>query len=181
MQSDDPSLPHLLVLLGRGAVVKSALRILFLAILAIAAAPAGADEGHHQGVDVWKSFAETDGPVVAIGESPREEGPPHVMITVRTANGDHAIVLAPAAVLHDAAFPLRVGDHVRIVSFRAPGDTPVDTYRIVNRSQGGAVRLRTLSRDPLWDRALQYQGPTCGHGKRMRQRNRGVVRTADSR
>lgn len=161
-------------------VVRSTLRIIFIAILAITAAPVGADEGHHPGVDVWKTFTETDGAVVAIGESEGEDGPPQVVITVRTANGDQAIALAPAAVLHDAAFPLRVGDHVRILSFRTAGDAPSATYRIRNRSQGGAVRLRTLSRDPLWDRDLQFQGPTCDHGRRMRQRNRGAVRTAES-
>lgn len=159
----------------------STLRILFVAVLAIATAPVLADGGAHDGVDVWNAFAQSDGQVVAIGEHGGEDGHPQVVITVRTSHGDHAIALAPAAVLHDAAFTLRVGDHVQVVSFRADGADPAATYRITNRSQGGAVRLRTLARDPLWDRSLQFQGPTCNHGRRMRARSRGAVQTAESR
>lgn len=90
---------------------------------------------------------------------------------------DLAVKLAPHGTLEQIEFDVQVGDRLKVRVFLSD-EQPVLAHRVQNLTRGTMVRLRTLTRIPLWDGRGQWQGGPCldqrgGPGRRGPRGGRG--------
>jgi hypothetical protein len=77
---------------------------------------------------------------------------------------DLQILLAPEKALAEIGFEVQEGDRLRARIFLAE-DGPAPAQRVMNMTRGTIVRLRTLTRIPVWSSAGQWQGGACRNGR----------------
>lgn len=70
------------------------------------------------------------------------------------------LLLAPQAALADIGFEVEVGDELKARIFPT-AQGPARVHKILNLTRRKMVRLRTLSRIPLWDGTGAWQGGQC--------------------
>jgi len=99
-----------------------------------------------------------EGKVAALGEAAGEGSLPVVTLQLSTPQGEVRILVAPAPVLADLGFSVKVGDEIRARIFLDPATQAAYAQKLLNRSQDLMVRLRTLRHEPLWDATGAWQG-----------------------
>ena len=107
------------------------------------------------------AFTIVSGEVQSLGRVPGEGGLVLVAATVRTADRNVTIALAPPSVFRQTGFLLREGDRVNVRLFRIPGEGPVSVQKIHNRTLDRSIRLRSIRGEPLWDGEGQWHGGFC--------------------
>lgn len=138
-----------------------------LAAFLCAAAAARADERRDGRERVLLDVVE--GRVAAIdARAPAgSDGDADDLVVLRLDGDARGYALAPAAALSELGFEVRVGDRVRMRFFlragSGDGDGDEDGERVLpvqkalNLSRDRMLRLRTLYRDPLWERGGEHR------------------------
>jgi hypothetical protein len=149
---------------------------LLLAALLLGAPPAAAN-------DEATVLRTLEGKVAEIGETAGEGKLPVVTLKLQTRDGEFQVLVAPAEVLSDIGFSVRVGDQVRARVFLAPVSRLAYAQKLLNQSRDLMVRLRTLRHEPLWDAAGKWQGSTAELPRRgaAERPTRGGDRTTPER
>jgi hypothetical protein len=103
-----------------------------------------------------------EGRVTSVAEGPGEGALP--IVTVRLAapardSPSWELLLAPRSVLDEIGFEIEKDDHLKARVFPAPG--AVKVHKVLNLTRNKMVRLRALSRIPLWDGNGAWQGGEC--------------------
>jgi hypothetical protein len=111
---------------------------------------------------ISSSVLVVEGEVLAIYEQPAEGGLQVIGASVRCGDETREILLAPRAALEEIGFRIEPGDSVRVRLFSAEEDGSSRVQKILNRTRGDMVRLRTLRRDPLWDGTGHWNGSQSG-------------------
>jgi hypothetical protein len=132
----------------------------------VLAACVGASVGFDASADERSMLRTVEGRIAELSEAPAEGD--LVAVTVRLApEGDRAepldVLLAPRGVLEEIDFELAPGDRLRVRLFVAE-DGPRPAHKVMNITRGTMVRLRTLHRDPLWNRQGHWEGGACRRG-----------------
>lgn len=101
-----------------------------------------------------------EGRVLAMAETPGEGE--LAIVTVRlSAPADDArsweLLLAPRAALAEIGFEVQVGDRLKARIFPTT-EGPAKVHKVLNLTRRKMVRMRTLSRIPLWDGSGAWQG-----------------------
>ncbi len=128
---------------------------LLVAGLLLAGPPAGQAPAPAGGTTALRTF---EGTVTAVGEAAGEGKLPLVSLEVQTAEGGIRVLVAPAPVLSDLGFTVKVGDRIRARVFYDAASRTAFAQKVLNQSQELLVRLRTLRHEPLWDAAGTWQG-----------------------
>jgi hypothetical protein len=108
------------------------------------------------------SLRVVEGRIAWIGERTAEGDLPVVAVGLAGEREFHMLLLAPRTSLEEVGVSMEVGDDVRARIFE-PDDLGFSrVQKILNRSSGEMARLRTMSREPLWDGAGRWQGARAG-------------------
>jgi hypothetical protein len=99
-----------------------------------------------------------EGEVTAIYERPAEGGLEVIGASLLCGDETHEILLAPQTALQEVGFRIEIGDTVRVRLFASEDDDSLRVQKILNRTRGDMVRLRTLRMDPLWDGTGNWNG-----------------------
>jgi len=118
----------------------------------------------HRG-DISSAVRVIDGEVTAVYEHPAEGGLAVIGASVLCGDETHQILLAPRTALDEIGFGIQPGDRIRARLFSSEDDGSSRVQKILNRTRGEMVRLRTLRRDPLWDGAGHWHGSEPGSGQ----------------
>jgi hypothetical protein len=132
--------------------------MLLLCVLGVQADTPGARE-------ISATVLVIEGEVTAVYERPAEGGLDVIGASVACGDGTHEILLAPRAALEEIGFGIEPGDRVRARLFSSEDDGSSRVQKILNRTRGEMVRLRTLRRDPLWDGTGHWHGSAPGDGQ----------------
>lgn len=112
------------------------------------------------------SLATVEGVVVSVETISGEGGEDLNGVRIRTDAPEPrelTILLAPESTLRQIEFEVRAGDRIKARVFLSD-DSAVLARKVMNVTRGTMVRLRTLTRIPLWDGGGQWQGgPSRGH------------------
>lgn len=113
------------------------------------------------------SLATVEGVIEAVETVPGEGGGKALAVSLRTEEPEPRelkILLAPETALEEIGFTVEEGDRLRARIFLS-GEDPAPAQRVMNVTRGTIVRLRTLSRIPVWNSAGQWQGGACRNGQ----------------
>ena len=99
-----------------------------------------------------------EGQVTAVYEQPAEGGLVVIGASLLCGDKTHEILLAPREALHEIGFRIEPGDTIRARLFATGEDESLRVQKILNRTRGDMVRLRTLRMDPLWDGTGDWNG-----------------------
>lgn len=113
-----------------------------------------------------------EGTVVALGESQAEGGLTVLSLRVDADDPAGEILLAPEQILLEVGFEVQVGDRIKARVFAERDSQRLLAQRVMNLSRKQILRLRTLQREPLWDRAGTWQGVQQGVGRHRTHRRR---------
>jgi len=108
-----------------------------------------------------------EGKVTAVYEKPAEGGLEVVGASLLCGDKTHEILLAPRTALRAVGFHIEPGDSVRARLFASEDGDSLRVQKILNRTRGDMVRLRTLRRDPLWDGTGRWNGSEPGAGQHV--------------
>ena len=139
-----------------GAIITGAV-LLLPAILGF-----GTTHAHRQTAD-RASLVTVEGIVSAVEMLPGEGGVTVTAVRIRLDGPETReldILLAPESALRQIGFEIETGDRLRARVFLS-GDEPAPAHKVLNVSRDQMVRLRTLTRVPLWDTHGQWQGGPC--------------------
>jgi len=106
-----------------------------------------------------------DGEVTTVYERPAEGGLAVIGASILCGDETREILLAPPAALDAIGFGIEPGDRIRARLFPEEEGGASRVQKILNRTRGEMVRLRTLRRDPLWDGAGHWHGSEPGEGQ----------------
>ncbi len=157
--------------------------LVFVALAGVAGAR-GAEPPAAAGTNVTTTgttLRMVEGTIDELSVARAEAGLEVVAARLRTADGPRIVLLAPSTVLAQVGFEVRPGDELRGRVFVDGVDGPFVAHKVMNVTRGTMVRLRTLSRVPLWDSAGKWEGgpgaggrgPATGPGFRNRGGSRG--------
>jgi hypothetical protein len=132
-----------------------------MAVILLAAVSTAVARGHRQGAGT-SSLKTVEGVVMSVGTLPGEGGEVNaVRLQVATPEPyEMSIVLAPEKTLREAGFDVQIGDRLRAKVFLSD-DEPAPVHKVMNLTRDTMIRLRTLTRVPLWDSNGRWQGGAC--------------------
>jgi hypothetical protein len=113
------------------------------------------------------SLATVEGIIDGVETVPGEGGGEILAVNIRTEDPEPRelkILLAPERALEEIGFTVAEGDRLRARIFLS-GEDPAPAQRVMNMTRGTIVRLRTLTRIPVWNSAGQWQGGACRDGQ----------------
>jgi len=124
----------------------------------------GVQAGTSRAGEISSTVLVIEGQVTAVYEHPAEGGLAVIGASVLCGDATHEILLAPRTALEEIGFGIEPGDEVRARLFSSEDDGSSRVQKILNRTRGEMVRLRTLRRDPLWDGTGHWHGSEPGAG-----------------
>lgn len=137
--------------------------VTLVALLVLLSPAAWGTEKHGRGKSA--SLLKVDGVITRVYESPGEGGIPVLAATLTAEDEALEILLAPRGALEQIGFDLLVGDEVRVRIFRPAEGEAARVHKILNRTRGAILRLRTLRHLPLWDGSGRWQGSNPGRSR----------------
>lgn len=118
----------------------------------------GAQAAGHDGRPISAAVLVVDGQVTEVYERPAEGGLVVLGASLLCGDETREILLAPRGALLASGFRIEPGDQVRVRLFASEEDDSLRVQKILNRTRGDMVRLRTLRMDPLWDATGDWNG-----------------------
>ena len=103
-----------------------------------------------------------EGRVISVAERPGEGALAVVTVLLWPAEDSQGreLLLAPRPALAEIGFEVEVGDQLKARIFPV-ATGPAKVHKVLNLTRRKMVRLRTLSRIPLWDGSGAWQGGRC--------------------
>ena len=119
-----------------------------------------------------------EGQVISVAEKPGEGALNIVAVQLAAPDDDSRsweLLLAPRSALADIGLEVEVGDQLKARIFPT-AEGPAKVHKVLNLTRRKMVRIRTLSRIPLWDGSGAWQGGQCRglHVSESRGRGRDV-------
>ena len=104
-----------------------------------------------------------EGLVTSVSERPGEGGLSIVTVQLAAPPDDSrswVLLLAPRPALADIGFEVEAGDQLKARIFPTAAG-PAKVHKVLNLTRRKMVRIRTLSKIPLWDGSGAWQGGQC--------------------